>query len=120
MAQSAPAGPKINTSAERSWLQPPWPPGAGERSRTGAGVLDDHAPVAPAAVDRAIRVSTAVAVLMVAGIAAYVSYWHAYAAVCAHGENGITARLEPATIDSLEPLTSVPRLKSSTDIRPGS
>jgi hypothetical protein len=45
-------------------------------------------------VDRAIRVSTAVAVLAVAGVAAYVSYWHAYAVVCAHGETGITARLE--------------------------
>jgi hypothetical protein len=51
--------------------------------------------------DRAIRVSTAIAVLAVAGIAAYVSYWHAYAVVCAHGETGITARLEPATIDGL-------------------
>jgi hypothetical protein len=46
-------------------------------------------------------VSTAVAVLAVAGIAAYVSYWHAYAVVCAHGETGVTARLEPATIDGL-------------------
>jgi Protein of unknown function (DUF2637) len=52
-------------------------------------------------VDRAIRVSTAVAVLTVAGVAAYVSYCHAYAVVCAHGETGITARLEPATIDGL-------------------
>jgi hypothetical protein len=52
-------------------------------------------------VDRAIRLSTAVAVLAVAGIAAYVSYWHAYAVVRAHGETGITARLEPATIDGL-------------------
>jgi hypothetical protein len=69
--------------------------------RSGAGVLDGRPPVAPAAVDRAIRVSTAAAVLTVAGIAAYVSYWHAYAVVCAHGENGITARLEPATIDGL-------------------
>ena len=51
--------------------------------------------------DRAIRVSTAIAVLAVAGVAAYVSYWHAYAVVCAHGETGITARLEPATIDGL-------------------
>jgi hypothetical protein len=40
-------------------------------------------------------------VLAVAGIAAYVSYWHAYAVVLAHGESGITARLEPATIDGL-------------------
>ena len=58
---------------------------------------------APAAssIDRAIRLSTAAAVLAVAGIAAYVSYWHAYAVVGAHGESGITARLEPATIDGL-------------------
>ena len=45
--------------------------------------------------------STAAAVLAVAGIAAYVSYGHAYAVVRAHGETGITARLEPATIDGL-------------------
>jgi Protein of unknown function (DUF2637) len=38
-------------------------------------------------------------VLTVAAIAAYVCYWHAYAVVQAHGESGITARLEPATID---------------------
>jgi hypothetical protein len=53
------------------------------------------------AADRAIRVSTAGAVLCVAGIAAYVSYWHAYEVVRAHGESGVTARLEPATIDGL-------------------
>ncbi len=53
------------------------------------------------AADRAIRISTAVAVLGVAGIAAYVSYWHAYEVVRAHGESGVTARLEPATIDGL-------------------
>ena len=53
------------------------------------------------AADRAIRVSTAAAVLCVAGIAAYVSYWHAYEVVRAHGESGVTARLEPATIDGL-------------------
>ena len=41
------------------------------------------------------------AVLAVAGIAAYVSYWPAYAVVRAHGETGITARLQPATIDGL-------------------
>ena len=60
-------------------------------------------PLAPPAtgIDRAIRLSTAAAVLAVAGIAAYVSYWHAYAVVRAHGESGVTARLEPATIDGL-------------------
>jgi len=56
---------------------------------------------ATSSIDRAIRLSTAAAVLAVAGIAAYVSYWHAYAVVRAHGESGITARLEPATIDGL-------------------
>jgi hypothetical protein len=30
-----------------------------------------------------------------------VSYWHAYEVVRAHGESGVTARLEPATIDGL-------------------
>ena len=63
----------------------------------------DDDPPAPltSAIDRVIRLSTAVAVLAVAGIAAYVSYWRAYAVVLAHGETGITARLEPATIDGL-------------------
>ena len=51
--------------------------------------------------DRAIRVSTAAVVLAVAGIAAYISYWHAYAVVREYGESGVTARLEPATIDGL-------------------
>jgi nitrate reductase NapE component len=52
-------------------------------------------------VDRAIRVSTAAVVLAVAGIAAYISYWHAYAVVREYGESGVTALLEPATIDGL-------------------
>jgi hypothetical protein len=52
-------------------------------------------------IDRAIRLSTAAGVFAVAGTAAYISYWHAYAVVRAHGESGITARLEPATIDGL-------------------
>ena len=74
----------------------------------GGFTADRHPPAgddppAPQAsgIDRAIRLSTAAAVLAVAGIAAYVSYWHAYAVVRAHGETGITARLEPATIDGL-------------------
>jgi hypothetical protein len=61
---------------------------------------DPPAPLA-SGIDRVIRLSTAAAVLAVAGIAAYVSYGHAYAVVRAHGETGITARLEPATIDGL-------------------
>jgi hypothetical protein len=64
-------------------------------------------------VDRAIRVSTAVAVLAVAGVAAYVSYWHAYAVVCAHGGTGVTARLEPATIDGLVYASSMVNLHAA-------
>ncbi len=74
------------------------------RTRIGYG------PATTAGVDRAIRVSTAIAVLAVAGVAAYVSYWHAYAVVCAHGETGVTARLEPATIDGLVYVSSMVNL----------
>jgi Protein of unknown function (DUF2637) len=63
----------------------------------GTGYL----PASACGVDRAIRISTAIAVLAVAGVAAYESYWHAYAVIRAHGETGVTARLEPATIDGL-------------------
>jgi Protein of unknown function (DUF2637) len=64
-------------------------------------ITDGYDVAATSSIDRVIRVSTAVAVLAVAGVAAYVSYWHAYAVVRAQGESGITARLEPATIDGL-------------------
>ena len=71
-------------------------------SAAGCPPGDDYPPEPPTSgIDRVIRLSTAAAVLAVAGIAAYVSYWHAYAVVRAHGETGITARLEPATIDGL-------------------
>jgi hypothetical protein len=40
-------------------------------------------------------------VVAVAGIAAYISYLHAYAVVREYGESGVTALLEPATIDGL-------------------
>jgi uncharacterized protein DUF2637 len=71
-------------------------------SADGHPLAGDYPPEPLASgIDRAIRLSTAAAVLTVTGIAAYVSYWHAYAVVRAHGESGITARLEPATIDCL-------------------
>jgi Protein of unknown function (DUF2637) len=69
---------------------------------TASSQLTDGCDVAIAnAIDRLIRISTAVAVLAVASVAAYVSYWHAYAVVRTHGESGLAARLEPATIDGL-------------------
>ncbi len=64
-------------------------------------ITNRYLPAASGGVDRAIRVSTAAVVLAVAGIAAYISYWHAYAVVREYGETGVTAQLEPATIDGL-------------------
>jgi hypothetical protein len=54
----------------------------GGLSADGHLLADEYPPVPRASgIDRAIRSSTAAAVLAVAGIAAYVSYWHAYAVV---------------------------------------
>ena len=65
---------------------------------TGTG----YGPAVMTGVDRAIRVSTAVAVLAVAGVAAYVSYWHAYAVVRAHGADRYhRPGWKPYTIDGL-------------------
>lgn len=51
--------------------------------------------------DRLIRITTALAVVAVAGVAAIISYQHAYELVTSHGETGTTARLLPFTVDGL-------------------
>lgn len=51
--------------------------------------------------DRLIRITTALAVVAVAGVAATISYQHAYELVVSHGETGITAHLLPFTVDGL-------------------
>lgn len=51
--------------------------------------------------DRLIRITTALAVIAVAGVAAIISYQHAYDLVSSHGESGMTARLLPFTVDGL-------------------
>jgi hypothetical protein len=66
-----------------------------------AGTGKDNRATSTGSIDRAICLSMAAAVLAVAGVAAYVSYCHTYAIVRGHGETGVTARLEPATIDGL-------------------
>jgi hypothetical protein len=70
-------------------------------------ITSRYVPAVSGGVDRAIRVSTAAVVLAVAGIAAYISYWHAYAVVREYGETGVTAQLEPATIDGLVYASSI-------------
>jgi hypothetical protein len=51
--------------------------------------------------DRLIRITTALAVVAVAVVAAVISYRHAYELVRAHGASGLTARLLPFTVDGL-------------------
>jgi hypothetical protein len=51
--------------------------------------------------DRLIRITTALAVVAVAVIAAIISYQHVYELVRSHGESGVTARLMPFTVDGL-------------------
>jgi hypothetical protein len=51
--------------------------------------------------DKLIRITTALAVAGVAGVAAIISYRHAYELVSTHGETGLTARLIPFTVDGL-------------------
>ena len=51
--------------------------------------------------DRLIRITTALAVVAVAVVAAIISYQHAYELVRSHGEAGVTARLLPFTVDGL-------------------
>jgi hypothetical protein len=51
--------------------------------------------------DRLIRITTALAVVAVAVVAAVISYQHAYELVRSHGESSVTARLLPFTVDGL-------------------
>jgi hypothetical protein len=47
------------------------------------------------------RITTPLAVVAVAVVAAIISYQHAYELVRSHGESGVTARLLPFTVDGL-------------------
>jgi Protein of unknown function (DUF2637) len=63
--------------------------------------------------DKAIRWSTAGAVIGVAVVAVAVSYEHAYALVHAHGETGWTPHLIPLTVDGLIWASSMVMLDSA-------
>jgi hypothetical protein len=81
-------------------------------------ITSRQVPAVNGGADRAIRVSTAAVVLAVAGIAAYISYLHAYAVVREYGETGVTAQLEPATIDGLVYASSMVILYAARHDRP--
>lgn len=63
--------------------------------------------------DSLIRWSTALAVICVATVAAVVSYRHAYEVVRSYGEDGLTARLVPLTVDGLIYASSMVMLHSA-------
>ena len=60
-----------------------------------------------------LRITTALAVVAVAGVAAIISYQHAYELVLSHGESGATARLAPFTVDGLILAASMVMLDAS-------
>jgi len=68
--------------------------------------------------DRLIRITTALAVVAVAVVAAIISYQHAYELVRSHGESGVTARLLPFTVDGLIWATSMVVLDASRRNQP--
>jgi hypothetical protein len=51
--------------------------------------------------DWLVRWSTVLAVVAVAGVAGYVSYWHAVEVVTHHGERGVMGHLYPVAIDGI-------------------
>jgi len=67
---------------------------------------------------RLIRITTALAVVAVAAVAAVISYQHAYELVRTHGESGVTARLLPFTVDGLIWAASMVILDSSRRSQP--
>ncbi|MDL4818932.1 DUF2637 domain-containing protein [Actinomadura opuntiae] len=69
-------------------------------------------------VDRLTRITTALAVVAVAGVAAIISYRHAYELVRSHGEAGATARLVPFTVDGLIWAASMVLLEASRRKQP--
>ena len=69
-------------------------------------------------VDGAVRVVMALAVACVAAVAAWVSYWHCVALVLAYGEDVVTARIMPATVDGLVVAASLVLLDCARHGRP--
>ena len=68
--------------------------------------------------DRLIRITTALAVVAVAVVAAVISYQHAFELVRSHGESGVTARLVPFTVDGLIWAASMVVLDASRQNQP--
>jgi Protein of unknown function (DUF2637) len=63
--------------------------------------------------DWLVRFATVLAVVAVAGVAAYVSYWHAVDVVTKHGEQGVKGHLYPIVIDGIIVAASMVLLDSA-------
>ncbi len=70
-----------------------------EERRKRAGALTARPPRLPG--DGLVRLATVLAVVAVAGVAAYVSYWHAVAVVTRLGEHDTIGHLYPVAIDGI-------------------
>lgn len=68
--------------------------------------------------DGAVRVMMTLAVTVVAAVAGWVSYWHCVEFVSTHGEDMLTARIMPATVDGLVVATSLVLLDCARHHRP--
>ncbi len=67
-------------------------------------------PVVPSAKARGdwlVRFCTVIAVASVAGVAAYISYWHAVEVVTSHGEQAVRGHLYPVVIDGITAWNSI-------------
>jgi len=63
--------------------------------------MNDDKPGARRRGDGLIRWCTVAAVVAVAGVAAYISYWHAVDVVTRHGEQAVRGHLYPVVIDGI-------------------
>ena len=68
--------------------------------------------------DWLVRLATVLAVVAVAGVAAYVSYWHAVEVVTHHGERGIIGHLYPVLIDGIVIAASMVVLDAARHLEP--
>jgi Protein of unknown function (DUF2637) len=66
--------------------------------------------------DWLVRWATVLAVVAVAGVAAYVSYWHAVEVVTHHGETDVRGHLYPVAIDGLIVAASLVMLDAARHI----
>jgi hypothetical protein len=97
----------------------PSPPPARQTSDHLPEAGDDYAHGGSARDDRLIRLTTTASVMLLAAIAAIVSYRHMHALVLQHGETAWTAALLPLSVDGMIAASSMALLADSRHGRRG-